>query len=253
MNPRPFQHLLTFFKRKIVKRVLFTSLSLLMIASLAALLSHILLLRSASQKQVDLFFVLGGSIRREIYVSQLAKQFPNTRILISTGSDDPCIFKLFEQINAPTEQVWLEKCADSTFGNFFFSLPLLKQWQINHVKLITSASHLPRAKWMGQILLGTHGIWMEVDVVEETGTPGNQESPLKTVLDLIRALLWAIASQGLDPSCQKIVALENIDLLEWCREGFSCEHQGNVKPQQICQLLQQQSCLIVPVDFIFTN
>ncbi len=239
MNPRLFQRLLAFFKLKIVRRVLFAVVSLLTIASLAALLSHILLLRTASQKPVDLFFVLGGSIRREIYVSQLVKQFPNTRILISTGSDDPCILKLFERINAPTKQVWLEKCADSTFGNFFFSLPILRQWQIHHIKLITSASHLPRAKWMAQIILGAHGIWVEVDVVEETGIPGNQESFLKTILDVTRSLVWALASQGFSPSCQKIVSLETIDLLEWCDEGFSCEHQGNVDPQQICEVLHQ--------------
>lgn len=241
MNPQKFKRLLRFFKLKIIRRIVLTSLTLLIIASFAALLSQILRLSIASQQQVDLFFVLGGSIRREIYVSQIAKQFPNTRILISTGSDDPCILKLFERVNAPLEQVWLEKCADSTFGNFFFSLPLLKQWQIRHVKLITSESHLPRAKWMAQILLGAHGMWVEVDVVKETGRPGNQESPLKTVLDLMRAIVWAVASQGLNPSCQNIVTLDNIDLMEWCRDGFSCEHQGNVKPQQICQSLQQSS------------
>lgn len=239
MNPRQPQGILSIFRLKIVRKVLLTSASLLIIASLVALSSQIMLLRSASQKPVDLFFVLGGSIRREIYVSQLAKQFPQTRILISTGSDDPCILKLFERINAPIEQVWLEKCADSTFGNFFFTLPIFKRWQVHHIKLITSASHLPRAKWMAQILLGAHGIWVEVDVVEETGIPGNQESILKTTLDMTRTLLWAVASHGLHPSCQKVVSLVNIDLAEWCGEGFSCEHQGNVSPQQICETLHQ--------------
>ncbi|MGB3532083.1 MAG: YdcF family protein [Microcoleaceae cyanobacterium] len=239
MNPRLSQRLIKFFKLKIIKRALFAAAGLLIIVSLTALSSHILVLRTASQKPVDLLFVLGGSIRREIYVSQQIKQFPNTRILISTGSDDPCILKLFERINAPIEQVWLEKCADSTFGNFFFSLPILKQWQIHHIKLITSASHLPRAKWMAQIILGAHGIWVEVDVVEETGIPGNQEYILKTILDVVRSLVWAVASHGFNPSCQKVVSLENINLLKWCREGFSCEHQGNVDPQQICEALNQ--------------
>lgn len=240
MNPRRlYQSILTFLKLKIIRRVVFTCISLLLIASLVALFSQMIGLPTAAQKPVDLFFVLGGSIRREIYVSQLAKQFPQTRILISTGSDDPCILKLFERIQAPLKQVWLEKCADSTFGNFFFSLPLLKQWQIHHVKLITSASHLPRAQWMAQILLGAHGIWVEVDVVEETGIPGNQESLLKTLIDVTRTLVWALPSQGLNPPCQKVVSLEKIDLMEWCREGFSCEHQGNVDPQQICEALHQ--------------
>jgi uncharacterized SAM-binding protein YcdF (DUF218 family) len=170
INPRRlYQSILTFLKLKIIRRVVFSSISLLLIASLVALFSQMIRLPTAAQQPVDLFFVLGGSIRREIYVSQLARQFPQTRILISTGSDDPCIFKLFERIQAPMEQVWLEKCADSTFGNFFFSLPVLKQWQIHHVKLITSASHLPRAQWIAQILLGAHGIWVEVDIGRRNG------------------------------------------------------------------------------------
>ena len=68
----------------------------------------------------DAFLVLGGSINREIYAAQLAKVYPHTPILISHGSEEPCISLLFQRTNAPISQVWLENCAESTFDNFFF-------------------------------------------------------------------------------------------------------------------------------------
>jgi hypothetical protein len=45
----------------------------------------------SSSHPVDAFFVLGGSIQQEIYLAQLATQYPHIPILISSGSEDPCI------------------------------------------------------------------------------------------------------------------------------------------------------------------
>lgn len=181
-----------------------------------------------STQPVDAFLVLGGSINREIYVAQLAKQFPKIPILISHGSDDPCILLVFQREQARLDRVWLEKCAESTFGNFFFSLPLLNHWQVHKVKLITSASHLPRANWLGQILLNSQGIAMELDIVSEPGIPGNRESLLKTTVDLTRSLLWALLAQILEPSCPRLTELTNVDLVSWKKKGFKCERQAQL-------------------------
>ena len=193
------------------------------------LLINTIALRSAALSPVDAVFVLGGSIRREIYVAELAKQHPETPILISQGSQDPCIWLIFQRAQAPIRQVWLEKCAESTFGNFYFNLPLLRQWRVHKVKLITSATHLPRAKWMAQILLGAHGIWVEPEIVPEAGVPGNRESWIKTSLDVGRSLLWAVASQVYLPPCAKVMPLSEVDMQEWRQQGFKCEHQGKVQ------------------------
>ena len=82
-------------------------------------------LHRAVGQPVDAFLVLGGSIQREIYAAELAKQYPETPILISSGSQDPCILYLFDRSLAPKNRIWLEHCADSTFGNFYFALPIL--------------------------------------------------------------------------------------------------------------------------------
>lgn len=155
--------------------------------------------------------VLGGSIHREIYAAQLASRYPQLPILISQGSDAPCIRSVFQEQEARLTRVWLEKCADSTFGNFFFSVPILRRWGVSKVKLVTSASHLPRAQWLGQILLGAQGIAVEVDLAEERGRPGNEESPLKTALDVTRSLIWAFFSQAIQPPCWETMALSEVE------------------------------------------
>ncbi|MEC4813826.1 MAG: YdcF family protein [Scytonema sp. PMC 1069.18] len=193
------------------------------------LLFNTITLISASSKPVDAFFVLGGSIRREIYVAEIAKQHPRTPILISHGSTDPCIWLIFQQRAAERMQnVWLEKCANSTFGNFYYSIPILRHWGVRKVKLITSPTHLPRAKWMAQILFGARGIWVEPEIVQEQGVPGNRESWLKTGLDVTRSLLWAGLSPIIQPKCSSVIRLVDVDIAAWRRQGFKCEHQGGV-------------------------
>ncbi|MFN6536762.1 MAG: YdcF family protein [Nostoc sp. EkiNYC01] len=186
----------------------------------------------ASSQPVDAFFVLGGSIRRETYIVQQAKQYPQIPILISHGSPDPCIWLIFQRESVSLENVWLEKCANSTFENFYYSIPLLRKWGVHKVKLITSPTHLPRAKWMAQILLGAHGIWLEPEIVPELGVPGNQESWLKTGLDLTRSLFWAILSQIIQPQCSNIIKLSEVDMPDWQNRGFKCEHQGGVEGEK---------------------
>ncbi len=186
------------------------------------------MLREAASRPVGSILVLGGSIRREIYVAELAKQFPQIPILISSGSGDPCIWLIFQQAQAPIEQVWLQKCATSTFKNYYFALPLLKQWDVHHVKIITSETHLPRAKWLAQIILGAHGIWTEFDLVPEAGIPGNREFWLKTSLDLLRSLIWARFSQYYSPQCSALKPLKIVDMSVWEKKGFKCEHQGQL-------------------------
>jgi uncharacterized SAM-binding protein YcdF (DUF218 family) len=183
----------------------------------------------ASSQPVDAFFVLGGSIRREIYVAQQAKQYPQTPILISHGSPDPCIWLLFQAELAELQNVWLEKCANSTFENFYYGIPILRRWGVHKVMLITSQSHLPRAKWMAQILLGAHGIWVETEIVQESGVPGNRESWPKTGLDVTRSLFWAIVSQIIQPQCSNVTRLTQVDMQAWENRGFHCEYQGGLR------------------------
>lgn len=182
----------------------------------------------ASSKPIDVFFVLGGSIKREMYVAELAQKYPQIPILISSGSLDPCIWLIFQRQTAPMQNVWLEKCADSTFENFYYNIPILRKWGVHKVKLITSRTHLPRAKWIAQILLGAHRMWVEPDIIFEEGVPGNREYWWKTGLDITRSIFWAGFSQFIQPQCSNITQLSKVNLQEWKIRGFTCERQGNL-------------------------
>lgn len=195
---------------------------------LLCLLGRSLQLARAAIAPDDTYFVLGGSIQREIYVAEQLHQHPQRQALISSGSAEPCIRLIFERADAPLDQTWLENCARSTFGNLFYSLPWLKQHQVKKLRLVTSGTHRQRAEPMARLLLAAHGIWMVADPVMEDGVPGNQESRLKTVLDLGRILLWAIASQVYQPQCDDIIALDQVDLEAWQSRDYQCEHQGDL-------------------------
>lgn len=184
---------------------------------------------NSSSKPVSATFVLGGSIAREEYAASLASLDPKIPVLISKGSQDPCILEIFRRKQAILSNIWLEKCADSTFDNFFYSLPILERWKVRKIKLITSHSHMPRAKWMAQIIFGAHGIWVEFDVVQERGVPGNKESSFKTALDIIRSLAWAPLSHFKHPQCANVINLNQVNLDAWRFFGYKCERQVKIQ------------------------
>lgn len=181
-----------------------------------------------AQRPADAVLVLGGSIRRELFIAQSVAAGNPLPVLISQGSQPPCIRILFDRVAAPTDTVWLETCAESTFDNYRYSLPTLQQWKVHHIQVVTSASHLPRARWLAAIMLGSHGIWTEVTPVVEQGVPANSESPLKTALDLTRALGWAVLSQLYNPHCDRLFPLMSVDVDTWKEQGFKCEHQADI-------------------------
>ncbi|MEA5418754.1 YdcF family protein [Spirulina sp. CCNP1310] len=200
-------------------------LGLLLTFSLALSLR---LIQGANQP-MDTVLVLGGSIRREMVAAQQAKVNPEQRILISSGSPPPCTFLVFAREGSLSDRIWLETCARSTFENFYYSTPILHRWGSRHVQLLTSPSHLPRALWLARIHLGIQGIWVSLKPVDETGVPGNQETLMKTILDVGRSLLWAVVSLGIKPECDRTLPLITIDLDAAIATGFHCEHQGEIE------------------------
>ncbi|AFZ48796.1 protein of unknown function DUF218 [Cyanobacterium stanieri PCC 7202] len=193
------------------------------------LINNIFQARQNAQQPIDAYLVLGGSITREIYVAQVARANPQIPIIISKGSDDPCILLIFEREGTRLDNTWLETCADSTFGNFFFSIPILKSWGVKKVEMITSDTHLPRAGIMAQINLIAQGIAVDVNGIPEVdGIPANHENNLKTQLDIARSFLWAWAGQFINPPCDKVIKLADVDLNSWQQRGFSCESRGRI-------------------------
>jgi hypothetical protein len=213
------------YRQRLVK---FCSWGLLGVIIFSLVFNLAIRLPNNSKKPVDGILILGGSIRREIYATQLASQYPEIPILISQGSKDPCNKILFQRVGARLSNVWLEKCAHSTFDNYFYAVPILRRWGVHRVKVVTSGSHSQRAEYLAKIQLGSHGIAVDMDIVAEDGVPGNQEFSVKTAFDVTRSLLWSVASQVIFPYCWDVTELKDVDMDEWREKGFVCERQGQV-------------------------
>jgi len=183
-----------------------------------------------SSQEIEGYLVLGGSIMREIHVAQIKKMSPEIPVIISSGSAKPCVYSIFQEQQAIMDNVWLETCANSTFTNFIYSIPLLKKWGIKKVGVITSETHLPRAEFLAKILLKSQGISIElVTIPEQKGISANHESQIKTALDITRAIGWSVISQFISVPCPKVAYLGTIDLEQWRTKEFRCERRGNVK------------------------
>jgi hypothetical protein len=150
-----------------------------------------------ARSPLDGVLVLGGSIQRERYAIAHAPELPRP-ILISGGSPPDCVQRIVNQhldrYPVSLEEIWIEPCATSTFENFLFAAPFLKAQGIKHVLVITSANHVFRARHLGQVMLGFRGIAVDTFAVSERGRPGNHESTVKTVLDVLRGTLWGLFS-----------------------------------------------------------
>ncbi|MBX9879487.1 MAG: YdcF family protein [Candidatus Obscuribacterales bacterium] len=186
----------------------------------------------AATKPSQAYFVLGGNNTREIHAAELVAKHPQMLTLISGGSPDPCIWNAFQRANAPMDKVWLEKCADSTFGNMYYGLPILRSWKVSRITVIDSHSHEPRAQLLAGIIFATHGIWTDFDILDD-GFPAKPEWDIKTALDVIRACCWAVISQFYYPHCSNVTQLSQVDMNYWNEQGYHCAHHINPLTGQI--------------------
>ncbi|MDX2096156.1 MAG: YdcF family protein [Leptolyngbyaceae cyanobacterium bins.59] len=220
---RSFQVFPNRHRRNRLCRLLLIGLCLLLVIPSLRLFVNLGRLVVARNHPTEALLVLGGSIRREIYAAELTRQYPQIPILISRGSPDPCVVRIFQNAPIAASQVWLEKCARSTFENFAYSAAILHQWKVRRITLITSQTHLPRALWLARIMLGSQGIWVDLTIAQERGIPANQESFLKTGLDLVRSVGWAFLSQIYLPHCSNLLPLSEVRLQDWEGQGYFCE------------------------------
>ena len=133
---------------------------------------------------------LGGGTDREKFTAQFARSHPLT-IWISSGSPRLQARQIFQDANISTP-INLDYRATDTVSNFT-SLVKDFQGQYQHIYLITSDFHMPRAKAIAFIVLGSHGIAYTPVAIP---TQKESESKLKVVRDSLRAIIWLITGKS---------------------------------------------------------
>jgi uncharacterized SAM-binding protein YcdF (DUF218 family) len=134
--------------------------------------------------------VLGGStkkLEREKFTASFARQHPNIPIWISGGSPPQVTRLVFAKSGVNTKRLHLDYEANNTVENFTTVVDNLKSLGIKSVYLITSDYHMPRAKVIGEIVLGSRGIDFKPVPVPSEHSPEPIE---KSIRDGARALLW---------------------------------------------------------------
>jgi len=152
--------------------------------------------------QPQAILTLGSWLDREVFTAQFALEHPNLEIWVSTGTPPESANPIFRAFGIPENRVHLDRRAVDTVTNFTTLVADFKSRQIQHLYMITSAYHMPRAKAIATLILGSQGITF-TPVSLPSGEP--PESRLRIIRDIGRSLLWIVTGRtgaNLNPNLQ---------------------------------------------------
>ncbi|MBE9029810.1 YdcF family protein [filamentous cyanobacterium LEGE 11480] len=135
---------------------------------------------------------LGGARQREAFTAELAKNHADLDVWISSGLSQKDAQRIFSEAGVDFHRVHQDRVATDTVTNFTSIVDRLQQRNIQHVYLVTSDFHMPRAEAIATVILGSRGIRftpMPVPSQEES------ESPLRIVRDIGRSIVWIFTGQ----------------------------------------------------------
>ncbi|WP_413171258.1 YdcF family protein [Anabaena azotica] len=140
----------------------------------------------------QVILTLGGGPEREKFTADFAQNHPNLDIWISSGILPAQAFAIFEEVSIPTERIHLDYRAVDTVTNFTTLVHDFHNRHIKHIYLITSDFHLPRAKTIATLVLGSQGITF-TPISIPSKRP--RESIFPIVRDSGRSLLWIVSGR----------------------------------------------------------
>ncbi|MEC4812008.1 MAG: YdcF family protein [Scytonema sp. PMC 1069.18] len=164
-----------------------TSVAFLIVLLSSILLQLLVAFHQAPHPQAILMLG-GGSIRPE-FTAQFAKQHPSLDIWISSGLPPQEVCPMFRAAGIPSRRVHLDYQAIDTVTNFTSLVDKFKRLHIRHLYVITSDFHMPRARAIATLVLGSRGIAFTPVAVPTTRYP---EPGLFTLIDSGRALFWVL-------------------------------------------------------------
>ncbi|BAT55530.1 unknown protein [Nostoc sp. NIES-3756] len=132
-------------------------------------------------------FVLGGDEAREALAAEIAQWYPSLEIWVSTPSDTAKTVKIFINAGISSQRFHIDNRAVDTVTNFTTVVNHFQQRKITHLYLVTSDFHMPRAKAIAFVVLGSRGIAFTPLSVPSNRPP---ETTFRIVRDVVRSILW---------------------------------------------------------------
>ncbi len=148
-----------------------------------------LAIASYQAPQPQAILMLGGTTlgEREKFTAEFARWYPSLEIWVSSGIPSNKIRNIFQDAGISDSRLYLDYRAVDTVTNFTTLVPDFRQRKIQHLYLITSDFHMPRAEAIATLVLGSQGI-----AFTPLSVPSDQpkESTLHIIRDIARSLLW---------------------------------------------------------------
>ncbi|MFN6481883.1 MULTISPECIES: YdcF family protein [unclassified Nostoc] len=176
------------FHRQLKKYWIFFLTGLILILLAIIPLDIAIALYQAPQPQAIL--TLGGWTDREQTAAEIARWYPSLEVWVSSGTPPKLVRPIFQAAGISQNRLHLDYRAVDTVTNFTTVVPELKGKHIHHIYLITSDYHMPRAKAIATLILGSQGIAFTPISVPSDQSKKETISPI--IRDLGRSLLWIV-------------------------------------------------------------
>ena len=136
--------------------------------------------------------ILGGSRERETFTAQFAQINPSLDIWVSSGNPPQVTKLIFQTAGIDEKRLHIDTRAVDTVTNFTTLVKDFKQQKIQHLYVITSDFHMPRAVAIATIVLGSQGIAFTPISLPSKEKP---EPKLEIVRDSGRAFFWLVTGR----------------------------------------------------------
>ncbi|MCL1470630.1 YdcF family protein [Argonema antarcticum] len=177
------------FEPKLKRFRLICLVSTAFIVLLISIIPVRLALAHLQAPQPQAILTLGGGIEREIFTGEFALGHPTLEIWVSTGTPPEVAAGIFRAYNIPDSRLHIDRRAVDTVTNFTTLIADFKSRQIKHLYVITSAYHMPRAKAIATLILGSQGIAFTPVSIPSGEAP---ESWQRILRDIGRSLVWIV-------------------------------------------------------------
>ncbi|BAZ68260.1 MAG: YdcF family protein [Pelatocladus maniniholoensis HA4357-MV3] len=162
------------------------------ILTLISIIPVRLVIAKIQAPQPQAILMLGGTSlgEREKFTAEFAHWYPSLKIWVSSPNINPNkVHQIFQEASIPDSHLYLDYRASDTVTNFTTLISDFQQYRIQHVFLVTSDYHMPRARAIATIILGSQGI-----AFTPLSVPSNQQKePIFPILrDIGRSFFWMI-------------------------------------------------------------
>ncbi len=142
--------------------------------------------------QPQAILTLGAWIDREQTAAEIARWYPSLEVWVSSGTPPEIARPIFQAAGISDSRLHLDYRAVDTVTNFTTIVPEFEHKGIQHIYLITSDFHMPRAKAIATMILGIKGIAFTPISVRSNLDQLKKETISPMIRDLGRSLLWIV-------------------------------------------------------------